>query len=446
MYSALSARYACTLALLTGMALAMGAHAAEHGDAHGDKADAVEHAEPKEGTVKPSLKPNLKAAAKAAESHGGEVRGNVEKEAPRKESGAAKAESAPEGKASVSMSELRDMIDKKIAEVRSEREAPPVVRLRPKSKPAPAPKRAKPAAAAEAGSAVNDENGALLPMGGEPQTEEVVETAPPVVPRAPAPRAPHASARAAAAKAMAAKAAAPAPSHSNSPNPHGTDVHWAYSGDTGPDSWGRLKPEFQQCMLGKRQSPIDIRDGIPVQLDPIQFDYRPSGFRVIDNGHTVQVNVDPGNSIIVHGRRYELQQFHFHRPSEERINGRQYEMEAHLVHKDADGKLAVVAVLLDQGKAHPLVQQVWNNLPLEKGMEQAALTQMDLTQLLPEQRQYFTYMGSLTTPPCSEGVLWMVMKNPATISREQIGVFGKLYQMNARPVQATSGRLIKDGQ
>jgi carbonic anhydrase len=444
------------------MALAMGAHAAEHGDAHGDKADAAEHAEPKEGASKASLKPNLKAAAKASESRGSEVRGSVEKEASRgKEAGASKldskAESAPEGKASVSMSELRDMIDKKIAEVRSERDAPPVVRLRPKSKPATAPKRPKPAPAAEAGSgATHDEDGALLPvgavggMGGEPQTEEIVETAPPVVSRAPAPapapRAAHAAAaRAAAAKAMAARMAA-APSHSNSPNPHGQDVHWAYSGDTGPDSWGRLKPEFQQCMLGKRQSPIDIRDGIPVQLDPIQFDYRPSGFRVIDNGHTVQVNVDPGNSIIVHGHRYELQQFHFHRPSEERINGRQYEMVAHLVHKDADGKLAVVAVLLDQGKAHPLVQQVWNNLPLEKGMEQASLTQMDLTQLLPEQRQYYTYMGSLTTPPCSEGVLWMVMKNPAMVSREQIGVFGKLYQMNARPIQSTSGRLIKDGQ
>jgi carbonic anhydrase len=443
MYPASSARFARSLALLTGMALAMGAHAAEHGDAHGDKADAAEHAEPKDGASKPSLKPNLKAAA----AKGGEVHGTVEKEAPRKEAGVAKAESAPEGKASVSMSELRDMIDKKIAEVRSERETAPVVRLRPKSKATPAPKRARtPAPATEASGPVNDENGALLPMGGEPQTDEIVETAPPVVAHTPAPRVAHApSARAiAAARAMAARTAAPV--HSNSPNPHGQDIHWAYSGDTGPDSWGRLKPEFQQCMLGKRQSPIDIRDGIPVQLDPIQFDYRPSGFRVIDNGHTVQVNVDPGNSIIVHGHRYELQQFHFHRPSEERINGRQYEMVAHLVHKDADGKLAVVAVLLDQGKAHPLVQQVWNNLPLEKGMEQASLTQMDLTQLLPEQRQYYTYMGSLTTPPCSEGVLWMVMKNPAMISREQIGVFGKLYQMNARPIQATSGRLIKDGQ
>jgi carbonic anhydrase len=237
-----------------------------------------------------------------------------------------------------------------------------------------------------------------------------------------------------------------APAHGAAPGASGHDVHWAYAGATGPESWGRLKPEFQQCMLGKRQSPIDIRDGIAVQLDPIQFEYRSTAFRVIDNGHTVQVNVEPGNGIVVQGHRYELVQFHFHRPSEERINGRQYEMVAHLVHKDVDGKLAVVAVLMDQGKAHPIIQQVWNNLPLEKGMEQMALSQLDLNMLLPDLRQYYTYMGSLTTPPCSEGVLWLVMKNPAQMSREQVNVFSKLYQMNARPVQAASGRLIKDGQ
>jgi len=239
--------------------------------------------------------------------------------------------------------------------------------------------------------------------------------------------------------------AAPGGDHAG-PSAMGHDIHWAYSGDTGPESWGRLKPEFQQCMLGKRQSPIDIREGIPVQLDPIQFDYRPSGFRVIDNGHTVQVNVEPGNSITVGGRRYDLLQFHFHRPSEERINGRQFEMVAHLVHKDLDGRLAVVAVLMDQGKAHPLVQMVWNNLPLEKNQEQAAMTNLDMTLLLPELRQYYTYMGSLTTPPCTEGVLWMVMKQPASMSREQVAVFSKLYPMNARPIQSPSGRLIKDGQ
>ena len=199
-------------------------------------------------------------------------------------------------------------------------------------------------------------------------------------------------------------------------------------------------------MLGQRRSPIDIREGIPGQLDPIQFDYRVSGFKVIDNGHTIQANVEPGNSITVLGRRYELLQFHFHRPSEERINGKQFDMVAHLVHKDVEGKLAVIAVLIDQGNQHPMMQLVWNALPLEKGMEQASSVPIDLNLILPERKQYFTYMGSLTTPPCSEGVLWMVMKQPAQMSREQIAIFSKMYPMNARPIQSAQGRMIKDGQ
>jgi len=219
--------------------------------------------------------------------------------------------------------------------------------------------------------------------------------------------------------------------------------HWSYSGDGGPETWGSLKPEFAKCSTGQRQSPIDIRGGVTVNLDPVQFDYRGTGFNVVDNGHTVQVNIGGGNSIEVMGRRYELVQFHFHRPSEERINGRQFDMVAHLVHKDPEGRLAVVAVMLDRGSAHPLVQTVWNNLPLEKGDEVAARSTMDLNDLLPTDRRYYTYMGSLTTPPCSEGVLWMVMQQPVTISNEQIAVFSRLYPMNARPIQSASGRLIK---
>jgi carbonic anhydrase len=221
-------------------------------------------------------------------------------------------------------------------------------------------------------------------------------------------------------------------------------AHWDYGGSGGPESWGQMKPEFSKCSTGTRQSPIDIRDGIKVELDPVRFDYKPSGFRVIDNGHTVQVNVGAGNSIEVMGRRYELVQFHFHRPSEERVNGKQFDMVVHLVHKDLEGRLAVVAVLLDRGAAQGVVQSVWNNLPLEKGEEVPARTQLNLNDLLPPERNYFTYMGSLTTPPCSEGVLWMVMKQPVPISAEQIGIFARLYPMNARPIQSASGRLIKE--
>ena len=233
-----------------------------------------------------------------------------------------------------------------------------------------------------------------------------------------------------------------APAEHAAAAPHA--AHWDYAGSGGPEAWGQMKPEFMKCSTGSRQSPIDIRDGIKVELDAVQFDYKPSGFRVIDNGHTVQVNVGAGNSIEVMGRRYDLVQFHFHRPSEERINGKQFDMVVHLVHKDIDGRLAVVAVLLDRGSAQPLVQNVWNNLPLEKGDEVAARGTLNLNDLLPAQRSYFTYMGSLTTPPCSEGVLWMVMKNPVPISAEQIGIFARLYPMNARPIQSASGRLIKE--
>jgi carbonic anhydrase len=221
-------------------------------------------------------------------------------------------------------------------------------------------------------------------------------------------------------------------------------AHWSYEGSAGPEGWGQMKPEFAKCSSGSRQSPIDIRDGIKVSLDAVAFDYKPSAFRVLDNGHTVQVNVAAGNSIEVMGRRYELLQFHFHRPSEERINGKQFDMVVHLVHKDLDGRLAVVAVLLERGSVLPVIQNVWNNLPLEKGDEVLARLPLDLGALLPGERSYFTYMGSLTTPPCSEGVLWMVMKNPVQVSAEQIGIFSRLYPMNARPIQSASGRLIKE--
>ena len=226
-------------------------------------------------------------------------------------------------------------------------------------------------------------------------------------------------------------------------------AHWGYSGEGAPEHWADLAPENRQCAAGSRQSPIDIRDGIKVELEKIAFDYRPSGFAVLDTGHTVQVNVAPGNVLQVMGRRFELLQFHFHRPSEERINGRQFDMVAHLVHKDADGKLGVLAVLLDRGpddKPHALVQTIWNNLPLEKGQPLTAPGQLDVSLLLPEDRSYFTYMGSLTTPPCSEGVLWMVMRTPAALSAQQLAIFSKLYPMNARPLQAGSGRLIKESQ
>ncbi|MCU6434082.1 carbonic anhydrase family protein [Undibacterium sp. Jales W-56] len=220
--------------------------------------------------------------------------------------------------------------------------------------------------------------------------------------------------------------------------------HWSYEGEGGPLSWGKLNPANAKCDTGERQSPIDIRDGIRVELDPIGFDYKAASFSVVDNGHTIQVNLGAGNYITVGGRSYELVQFHFHKPSEERVNGKSFEMVAHLVHKDSNGKLAVVAVLIERGKPQPLVQMIWNNLPLEKDDPVKALSTIDMNQILPTKRDYYTYMGSLTTPPCSEGVLWLVMKEPIEISPEQLAIFNRLYPMNARPIQKLSGRLIKE--
>lgn len=224
------------------------------------------------------------------------------------------------------------------------------------------------------------------------------------------------------------------------------DIHWSYEGESGPAHWGELKPEWKLCASGERQSPIDIRDGIGVDLEPIQFDYQPGRVRIVDNGHTVQVNFPAGSTLRVMGRHFELQQMHFHKPSEERVDGQQFDMVAHLVHRDLEGRLGVVAVLLERGAEHPFIQALWNNLPLERQQEMIPAQLLDPAALLPEKRDYYTYMGSLTTPPCSEGVLWMVLKQPVAVSPEQIGIFGRLHPMNARPLQQAKGRLIKQSR
>lgn len=246
---------------------------------------------------------------------------------------------------------------------------------------------------------------------------------------------------------QAATAAVPArSSHADTHTGTGHDVHWTYDGETGPDHWGKLKPEWKTCGSGDRQSPIDIRDGVRVDQEPVRFYYKPSGFRVIDNGHTVQVNVSSGNRIVAMGREFELVQFHFHRPSEERVNGKLYDMVAHLVHKDRDGRLAVVALLMNKGAGNPNIQTVWNHLPLERNVEYPASMALDVEAMMPEDRAYFTYMGSLTTPPCTEGVLWIVMRNPVDVSADQIATFARLYPYNARPIQQVAGRLIKESR
>ena len=223
-------------------------------------------------------------------------------------------------------------------------------------------------------------------------------------------------------------------------------VHWSYTGDGAPANWAKLERDYATCASGKRQSPIDIRDSIHVDLEPIKFNYKTTQFRIVDNGHTVQVNVGSGSTISVMGRQYELVQLHFHRPSEERVNGKAFDMVVHLVHQDLDNHLAVIAVLLEKGSEQPLIQSIWNNLPLEVDQDLVPNVAIDLNRLLPENRAYWTYMGSLTTPPCTEDVLWMVFKQPVQISEEQVSIFSRLYRNNARPVQPANNRLIKESR
>jgi carbonic anhydrase len=252
-------------------------------------------------------------------------------------------------------------------------------------------------------------------------------------------RATQAARAAARAKRAAVVKAAPPP-----PPPVARGTHWSYEGDSGPANWSKINVDWAKCGNGSRQSPIDIRDGMKVELEQISFDYHPSSFNVVDNGHTVQVGVSGGNYITVQNRMFELQQFHFHRPSEERINGKAFEMVVHLVHRDAEGRLAVLALLLERGAPQATIQTVWNNLPLEKLETMQPTILLDPAEMLPVRRDYYTYMGSMTEPPCSEGVLWLVMKQPVQASPAQMALFSRLYPLNARPIQPGNGRIIKE--
>ncbi|MCU0869836.1 MAG: carbonic anhydrase family protein, partial [Burkholderiales bacterium] len=230
-----------------------------------------------------------------------------------------------------------------------------------------------------------------------------------------------------------------------SPKPAAQRARWTYDGKTGPAQWARLSPDYATCAEGRRQSPIDIRDGVRLQIDALKFEYRPSPLAITNDGHTVRVNWAPGSQLVVAGKPYELKEFHFHKPAEEKISGRGFDMAMHLVHRAKDGATVVVALLLMAGNDSPFIQTLWNNLPLDVGRDvERGDLKLDLMQMLPKARAYWTYIGSLTEPPCTEGVQWIVMKTPMQVSRTQIGVFGRLYEMNARPVQAANGRLVKE--
>jgi len=219
--------------------------------------------------------------------------------------------------------------------------------------------------------------------------------------------------------------------------------HWSYSGATGPEHWAAEDEAYSTCSIGKGQSPVNIEKTEIRDLPPIEFDYRPTTLRVTDTGHSMQVNYEPGSAITVNGERYELVQIHFHTPSEERVHGRAYSMNAHLVHKNAKGELAVVAVLLKQGKTNAFLKPIFDNFPAAGTTESSvAGGSLNAAEFLPARHGYYTYDGSLTTPPCSEHVRWFILKTPMEISTAQIEQFSKHYPRNARPVQPLNGRII----
>ncbi len=220
-------------------------------------------------------------------------------------------------------------------------------------------------------------------------------------------------------------------------------THWGYEGEAAPQNWAKLDPKFAMCGLGRNQSPIDLAGFVEADLKPLKFAYSAGAADVLNNGHTVQVNYAPGSSLTVEGRTFELKQFHFHSPSENKIKGNQFPLEGHLVHADKDGNLAVVAVMFQEGAANALLTKLWEKMPKKVGDKNALPAGLSVSQILPAERDYYRFNGSLTTPPCSEGVWWLVMKKTATASKAQIEQFSKtMGHPNNRPVQPVNARPV----
>lgn len=226
-------------------------------------------------------------------------------------------------------------------------------------------------------------------------------------------------------------------------NADGHGSHWSYGGDTNPTQWGRLGHDFALCETGRDQSPIDIDDAVVSKPSTLAFNYSSTPLEIVNNGHTIQVNYDEGSSVSIDEDEYELLQFHFHTPSEHTQEGVASAMEMHLVHRNEAGDLAVVGVMLQKGEANPAIDTVWANIPAEEGTNEVEGIMINAADLLPDSIAYYSYAGSLTTPPCSERVRWNVLKEPIQVSEEQIDAFEAIYQVNARPVQPTNGRMIE---
>ena len=215
-------------------------------------------------------------------------------------------------------------------------------------------------------------------------------------------------------------------------------AHWGYEGEMGPENWGK---EFPTCGKGKSQAPLNIKGPFEKVRYNVVPDYKPGPLKIINNGHTIQVNVVPGSKIRIDGKAFDLLQFHFHRPSEEHINGKPSAMVIHFVHKNDSGELAVLGVLLQEGNENPGIKTLWSYAPPKEGPEVAPdNVAFNPSNLLPREMEFFHYDGSLTTPPCTEKVKFFILKSQVNISKDQITQFP--FKMNARPIQALNDRKI----
>ncbi|WP_294945464.1 carbonic anhydrase [Sulfurivirga sp.] len=235
-------------------------------------------------------------------------------------------------------------------------------------------------------------------------------------------------------------------SHKKAAGKHG--VHWGYRGDTGPRHWGDLSPDYILCKLGRNQSPVDIRrkkGSVGAQdLPSLEVVYGAPQMKIVNNGHTVQVSYPVGNSYIKVGdHRYELLQFHFHTPSEHQLDGFNYPMEMHLVHRDGDGNLAVIGILFKEGAFNNELEKLIRHLPKKPGKPvRYREVRVNAVKFFPKDTRFYKYSGSLTTPPCSEGVYWMVFKTPVEAAPEQLEAMERVLGANNRPVQPRYARHI----
>jgi len=225
-------------------------------------------------------------------------------------------------------------------------------------------------------------------------------------------------------------------------NKHAGAIHWSYSGEGAPENWGSIDPRFATCANGVNQSPIDLTGFTESELPAIDFNYNLTSSDILNNGHAIQANVKDGSSITVDGKTFDLKQFHFHNPSENNINGKSFPLEAHFVHASKAGELAVVAVMFEEGSENKALTELWAKMPQKVG-DKNPIDAKNLEALLPKERDYYRFNGSLTTPPCTEGVRWLVMKDAITLSATQIETFKKvMHHHNNRPIQATNARVI----